>query len=69
MLNMSHVKVTAVELALPFPHVDKEVGRSVRAPVYWLMCGSFRLGEMGGAMPGLGLTNHDSCHDASPSIQ
>lgn len=24
MLNMSHVKVTAVELALPFPHVDKE---------------------------------------------
>lgn len=27
MLNMSHVKVTSVELALPFPHVDKEVRR------------------------------------------
>jgi hypothetical protein len=25
MLNMSHVKVTSVELALPFPHVDSAV--------------------------------------------
>lgn len=38
MLNMSHVKVTKVELALPFPHLDQDVRIHALLSIVYGLC-------------------------------